>query len=342
MNRGSEGKWYFTKLRFLTIPFTLFYLLGYGIPLLADHISPPLWFAAVIGIVTWRVTRVSGKIREHFLDYALEHPSLSTTTRDKWKACRESNWQQGNAPPAPAAPFTSDGQLEDYKAALFSLRKLSGDHLDVVLFALVAACASMWEFGEVRGGSLRGTYQMTMIGIVIMSIFGIPAILKMVFSRFSEQLIDAALTALHVFCESPPTVPVGSRAPWSPRSRYGDAENRRAYLIWNLVLVAFLLNSAVVLYPLIGSDVPGEMLGSRYVDAGSMCFFKILHLRYDATTPAWGFGGYFVATFLVTPLFFLAGLVTLVGPTAAAANRLFESNDAIEHERASGGGTPTI
>jgi uncharacterized membrane protein YhdT len=330
--RYSSGSWYFPKLRFLVLPFTTVWLVGIMIPVAADHVGAPLWFGAVVGILVWRMIRVGQKVRTHYLDYCLEHEALSEATRTKWKRCRDSGWSEGGVDPSPAAPLSSLAEQKRFKEAVYDIRWAAGFDWMLVIAGIVVGLFAMKVFAGLLGSPLRGNGSMMMMGLAIIGICAIPAALRLGKVSSAKEELDGVWHALHVFCHSPPTVPLGSRAPWSVRSRYGDAENRRGYLLWNVVLIGFLLISAVVLYPLIGGMAPGDTNPS-YPIAGSMAAGRLLLLRFDTTTPGWVLCAYFAATFLATPIFFGSGLVALVGPSAAGGRNLFERDDALEHER---------
>src|SRR4029453_696517 len=119
--------------------------------------------------------------------------------------------------------------LELFDDSVLGLRSASTADRIVIAVALVVGLSSMKVFGGLQGSELRGNASMMLIGLAIMGICGLPALCRIVGAR-AKQEMDATWHALQVFCHSPPTVPPGSRAPWSARSRYGDAGNRRAPL----------------------------------------------------------------------------------------------------------------
>lgn len=334
VRRYSEGLWYFPSLRFLVLPFTTVWAFGILAPLAAHHVSPPLWFAAVIGILTWRMIRVGQKVRLHYLDYCLEHEAMSESTRTKWNRCREEGWSEGGVTPAPASPLSSGDERKRFAGAISGLRSAANSEWLVIGAGVAASLLAMKVFGSLDGSEFRGNIAVLLVGAAILGVTGLPAGVRLSRVNSAKEELDAVWHALHVFCHSPPTVPVGSRAPWSARSRFGDAENRRSYLLWNAVLIGLLLISAVVLYPLIGANSPGEAELS-YPLSGSAAFARLIHLRFDTTTPGWVFCAYVAATLLATPIFLGCGLAALVGQTASAATVLFEGEDALEHERQS-------
>jgi len=334
MRRYSEGLWFFPKLRFLVLPFTAVWAFGILLPVLADHVSPPLWFAAVIFVLAWRMVRLSQKIRSHYLDYCLEHEALSDATRAKWNLCRENNWGAAGAAACPASRLSTQEEVRRFSAAVADLRSSPTSELLVCGSGLAGSLLAMQVLSGLHGQQLRGNAGMFFVAFGIVGVTAVPAAVRLLRAPSAKEELDAAWHALHAFCHSPPTVPLGSRAPWSARSRFGDAENRRSYLLWNALLIGFLLISAVVLYPLLGSHAPGESEFS-YPLTGSAAFARLIQLRFDATTPGWVFCGYFAAALLATPIFIGCGLAALVGPTASAAQVLFEGDDALEHERQS-------
>lgn len=327
--RFSAGRMYVPRLRLLSFPFTLTWVFGIVAPLMAHSQSPILWFGAVVAIMTWRMIRVGQKIRTHYIDYCLEHPGLSYSTREKWKHFRKLGWKRwGNRP----SPTNQGSGWSQFYWAVKALR--SGRAADWVMLgsAIVATVISMTAFGAVAETSYRTRIQSLVIGVSITGMSSI-GILRCLGGGQSLWITLSALWhAVQTWCHSPPTVARGARAAWSERSRFGDAENRRAYLVWNVVLVTLLLLSAVVFYPLFNGDVdsPGEL---RYPLVGSGLFSRLYMVQADPnmTTPVRGI--YIAATLLAPPLFFASGLLALVGPTARACRVLFEEENALEHER---------
>ena len=328
--RFDAGRAYFPLLRLLVLPFVLMWGVGIVVPLIAYQTSPPLWFAAVVFILAWRIIRVGEKIREHYLDYSLEHQGLSHATREKWKSCRSFGWRPCVEPSDPSIRFAPS-----FLQAVGGLRGGSMARMLLVGSAVVVSIVSMKVFSDLGETPYRARTGALVIGLAITCMPMLSTVLCLKDGEPIGVALRAVWHAVQVWCHSPPTVAPGARAAWSERSRYGDAENRRAYLVWNVVLITFVLLSAVVFYPLFSGSVDAES-APQYPIAGSGLLSRLLVLGADPNMTQMLLGAYLVATAFASPLFIVTGLLAIVGPTAKACRRLFEDDDALEHERGKG------
>lgn len=323
-HRAASSRFYFPRLHLLWFPFTVAWAFGIVVPLIADAVQPPLWFGVVLLIAVWRMTRVSQKVREHYLDYCLEHPGLSQATREKWRQCREHNWNEVT----PAYPSLDQQHFHD---AVNSLRAGNKVGWLLLVTAVITGSVAMVLFGRLAGQPYRAQGEALAIGVLISG----TCALALLIAWDGESLAvtwAAVWHAIQTWCHSPPTVSPGARAAWSERSRYGDAENRRAYLVWNVVLITLLVLSAVVYYPLWTGESTGPA-PFRYPAVGSGLLSRLHVVRADPEIHVNIVVLYVVATVLAAPLFVGTGLLVLVGPTAKGGRELFEDDDALEHER---------
>ncbi len=328
--RFSAGQWYVPNLRFLAAPWTILLIITLVLPMTSYAIHPTAWWGTVIAIITWRVIRVGQKIRTHYLDYALEHHGLSVPARTQWQSLRNSDWRNGQAEPMPSRPL-SLADLKRFREAVLALRGQGRDEVAYAVFAAFAAALCMKVFHDLGYVTLRGK------GVVVLCSVGIASIgiWPIAFQRHVTvpigELWDATWHAIHVFCHSPASVPAGARAPWSERSRYGDAANRQSYLVWNVVAITLLVLSATIFYPLISDPLRDSKLG-EYPLFGTLGTIRLLELRFDRILTSPEQWLYFGAMWLVPPAFIATSLMAIVGSTARGARVLFENDDALVHE----------
>ena len=329
--RVRDSRKYLPKLWFLWMPFCTVWLLGIGAPFVAHHISPVFWYPTVIGIVVWRLIRISQKIAEHYIDYSIENESLSEATRTKWRQARESNWLIENKDPAPANELRSDAEVLDFRTALAGMRSRTSREAYVVALAAVIGIRSL-NWIPTTGVTTDIQLSPADVGAAFFTILVLPVILSRWLSRFGAREVSDSVRAIEVFVNSPPAVPSNSRAPWSPRSRYGDAENRRSYLVWNVLLIGLLLLSATVFYPLCLHNPPGQTSVGHYPVVGTAMFVRFQQLLSDSTVPRTVLWGSAAMAFIVIQVCVIGGITALIGPAVTAANRLFEGESSLESE----------
>lgn len=326
--RFSAGEWYVPRLKYLVAPWAMLLITALAIPMVAHLIHPLAWWGTVIGILAWRVIRVGQKVRNHYLDYALEHESLSVENRKRWKALRSSDWQ-GDTEPQPHRAL-SESDSNRFQRALLGLRGQGRDEILYAIVAAVTAAVCMKLLGDLGYVKLRERGLVVACSIAIAGI-GIWTLLFLRAVGSFGELWQATWHALHVFCHSPGKAEVGARAPWSERSRYGDAENRQAYLVWNLVGVTLLVLAATVFYPLVSDPLRDGKLG-QYPLTGTLGLARLLELRFDRILDPAQRWLYFGSLWVIPPMFVATGLMSIVGGTAHGARVLFENDDALEHE----------
>ncbi len=339
--RFGGRRWFFPQLRFLIAPNSLLMLLGVGLPMLAYLLHPAAWWGAAIGVLCWRMTRVSQKIRTHYFDYCVENEKLCETTRRDWKRRQSTYWLDDGQPPTPRHPYDSTAMKQRFERAVASVRGETWCATIYLLLAGIVAGLSMHALEELGYVVLREHAVTRWVAIGVLSIGLATTLILRPTGASLGKLWDATWHALLVFCHAPPSVSPGSRAPWSFRSRFGDAENRRAYLVWNAVLVTLLLLGVIVAYPLISDPWRDNRLGV-YPVTGTLMGVRLLEVRYEREfVSQWG-TVYFVGSWMAPPLFLASSLLALVGPFAFGARELFEGPDALEHEGAGAPGASTV
>jgi hypothetical protein len=236
-NRFNTGRWFVPELRFLIAPFTFVWLIGVGIPVLAYFMHPTAWWGVVIGLIGWRMIRMGQRVRTHYVDYCLEHERLTEATRAKWKQRRLNDWQDVPGQPNSEQTEASVGMKQRFDKAVEWMRSEGRSEVLYGFVTLLAAIGSVMLVNALGYVCLREQTSILLVACALTSMGVITSLMQCEAGASLKELWEATWHAIQVFCHSPPTVPLGSRAPWSARSRYGDAENRRAYLVWNVLLV---------------------------------------------------------------------------------------------------------
>ena len=320
--RIRDGKHYATKLKWLIVPFTTVWLLTIVVPAAAHSLWLDGWAIACMATSLGLATVFASKVESHFLEYALLDARLGHGAREKWKTWLNDRFLTV----LPERPLTPEEQSR-FDEAVKAL-SLTVTHKDL-LYVGTAILAAIVVLSPADGFWYRlGPRYLVCVAAFLALPLGVAALNLKSVAGWKRQLFCTA-AAFQLWCNSPPAVRPGARVPWSPRSPFGNAENRRALLFMFAAAIAFLLIPFVVFFPVL-ETFSGVSWQFSYQITGSQLFarFNTLRLSPDqalllkVAMPLLAGG--------VMPLFFFGVLFCLVGPTVGATDELFRGSQALE------------
>lgn len=322
--------------RILYAPILTTWFLTIAVPALASVVSLGLWAFSLIVLAGWRLLRMTKALREHYLDYVIENPQLTVSTRRKWKLLRKNGFAPRGDEGKPACNLSAAGRnrFENAIRKLRGFKRLMWASWALIIVVAIGAAVVVERPVAIEYGTIRSdlTYLSLFILIGPMAL----GLVSVCWRQDTYSSIRLVHRCILVWCQSPPNIPEEQLAPWSARSRFGRADERIAYLHWNLFLFSALLLPVAVYYPVYATDMVS--LHSRgdyepYPISGSKYF---LHLKDGLTNfrtslsarlrIVWGtFAGMGV---IVTFTWLL-----VLAPTLQAAETLIEGPQALEQER---------
>jgi len=330
---------------FLCAPATITWFLAVGVPALASVFSLQLWAFSLIVFAGWRILVVTRKLHEHYLDYAIENPRMSVATRRKWQRLRKAGFPENHPEAKPSRELSEEDrkQFQQAKTDVGSFR----DRLMVggacILFVAIFAFLIVGIPGEARFGTLQQHL------VLFAALFWIlPPYAALGLGALRKRL-DFGLKLVHrcllVWCHSPADVPDEMLVPWSPRSRFGNCQERVSYLRWNVLLISALILPVVVFYPIYANDMISmydTMAFDAYPISGSKIFLHLKVVLLDYDTPLYGRLLIIWGTFCGVSMLLVCTWSALLEPSLRAAETLFEGADALEQEQIGGGNNAEV
>lgn len=323
----------------LALPFTTIWLLLFVLPLHIYLSAGEKWWAVyLVVLAVWRMVRFSRRVALHYCSYAIENHGVSHTARTYWQR------QFAKILPSPIAPADYPpkelvaqsghprGRLRRDYSTLFSF--------NVIACVTVVAALPLAYVSSIRAQlfdnappALYHVWPLVSLSIIALLALNVGNAFNGVRNgqhitvHFLPFPVGTSWYALVNWCDSPPPADPSDVAPWSGRSPYGHAFDRRDYAVWNALLVGipiavlwlnYFLNDTTSLSTSVTDYACQGVFAESRADVSGVVYLKVTLLSFVALI-----------------CFFGAILSSVAGPSVSVAYNFFEKTNATHHRRVS-------